>query len=170
MQAMFPSIAPKVIIIVFNLVAIRLQWSEKTIEKTKKRAKFTFPFWKLRKSELFYLQLVFWALHSAEHVLLPQTKTRGCASEKNCCFIHQPQRRGIGAIRTHAVCFPRQTRKSKSKMKLLVGMCSSELHFIDFVDIMDVLAIIKMESTSTHLFVSNGSPFESLTKRFKHGP
>lgn len=58
----------------------------------KKRIKFTFPFWKLRKTELFYLQLFFGGGSlSAALFCVSKSRSENIQSErkKNCCFIHQ---------------------------------------------------------------------------------
>lgn len=58
-----PRLRATTIIIVFNLGTIRLQWTQKKHNNKTllqwQKTKFTFPFWKLRKTELFYLQLFF---------------------------------------------------------------------------------------------------------------
>lgn len=134
-------------IIVLNLGTIRLQRTKRGIKhqpRWRQKAKFTFPFWKLRKSELFYLQLFFGG--GFFESVAGFFSTRSIEEERNFLFASESvvlfkagQGWGkIGAARTlvctHSyllsVCSLAEHVNHNSKMKLLLSMCFSELHLI----------------------------------------
>lgn len=124
-------------IIVLNLGTIRLQRTKRGIKhqpRWRQKAKFTFPFWKLRKSELFYLQLFFWrwVFRECGRFFLysfHRGREKFFVCKWICCFIQSRPRMREDWSRTHtrlhafipSVCLlPSRARKSQFENEIIV--------------------------------------------------